>query len=142
MEFRPFRPVLPRPVAAFCLAAALIPASLVSQTPAPPKPAAERVAGSPAEVRILAKSQERVGDRVFAVGEVEIHYGDILLFADRVEYDTATKDVFAEGNVVAQSGGEVIRAERARYNLESGRGTIERASGLVAPSVLFEAETL
>ena len=112
------------------------------QAPAPAKPAVDPTAGAPAEVRIVARSQERDGDRVFAAGDVEIDYGDFLLFADRVEYDTATKDVLAEGNVVVQTGGQVIRAERARYNLESGRGTIERASGLVAPSILFEAETL
>ena len=142
MESRLFRPVLPRLAAGLWLAAALIPVGLLSQTQAQPKPAAGGAADARAEVRILARSQERAGDRVFAAGDVEIHYGDFLLFADRVEYDTSTKDVLAEGNVVAQTGGEVIRAERIRYNLDSGRGTIERASGLVAPSVLFEAETL
>ena len=142
MESRLFRPVLPRLVAGFCLAVSLLPAALTPQTPPPPKPPAGAAAETPAEVRIVARSQERDGDRVFAAGDVEIRYGDFLLFADRVEYDTATKDVLAEGNVVIQSGGEVIRAERVRYSLESGRGTVERASGLVAPSVLFDAEIL
>ena len=142
MESRLFRPVLPRLAAGFCLIVALFPAVLTPQTPPPPKPPAGAAADTPAEVRIVARSQERDGDRVFAAGDVEIRYGDFLLFADRVEYDTATKDVLAEGNVVIQSGGEVIRAERVRYSLESGRGTVERASGLVAPSVLFDAEIL
>jgi len=142
MEFRPSRPVLPRLVGGFCLMAALFPAILTPQTPPPPKPPAVAAAKTPAEVRIVARSQERDGDRVFAVGDVEIRYGDFLLFADRVEYDTVMKDVLAEGNVVIQSGGEVIRAERVRYSLESGRGTIERASGLISPSVLFDAEIL
>lgn len=142
MEFRPFRPVLPRLVAGFFVAAALVPAGLFSQTAPPSKPVAQAAPEAPAEVRILARNQERAGERVFATGDVEVHYGEFLLFADRVEYDLGTKDVLAEGNVVVQSGGEVIRAERVRCNLETGRGTIERASGLVAPSVLFEAETL
>ena len=142
MESRPFRPVLPRLVAGFCLLVALLPAILTSQTPPPPKPPAGAAAETSVEVRIVARSQERDGDRVFAAGDVEIRYGDFLLFADRVEYDTVTKDLLAEGNVVVQTGGQVIRAERVRYSLESGRGTVERASGLVSPSVLFEAETL
>ncbi len=142
MESRPFRPVLPRLVAGFCLIVALLPAILTSQTPPPPKPPAGAAAETSVEVRIVARSQERDGDRVFAAGDVEIRYGDFLLFADRVEYDTVTKDLLAEGNVVVQTGGQVIRAERVRYSLESGRGTVERASGLVSPSVLFEAETL
>ncbi|RPI98039.1 MAG: LPS-assembly protein LptD, partial [Candidatus Aminicenantes bacterium] len=124
--------------------AALFPAILKSQTlqTPPPKSPAVAAAETTAEVRIVARSQERDGDRVFAAGDVEIRYGDFLLFADRVEYDTVTKDVLAEGNVVIQSGGEVIRAERVRYSLESGRGTVEQASGLISPSVLFDAEIL
>ncbi len=115
---------------------------LQAQTPPPPKPTAQAAPEAPPEVRILARSQERIAGRVYAVGDVEIHYGELLLFADRVEYDLETKDVMAEGNVVAQSAGEVIRAERVFYNLETGRATIDRASGLLQPSVLFEAESL
>jgi lipopolysaccharide assembly outer membrane protein LptD (OstA) len=142
MESRRLRPVLPRLVAGLCLAASLVTPGLYAQRPPSPKPAAEQTPVSSSEVKILARSQERVGERVYAAGDVEIHYGEFLLFADRVEYDLGTKDVMAEGNVVAQSGGEVIRAERILYNLESGRATIDRASGLLQPSVIFEAESL
>lgn len=105
-------------------------------------PAAQEAPGTGAEVRIVARRQERAGERVFAAGDVEVRCGELLLLADRVEYDLETKDLLAEGDVVLQTGGQVIRAERARYNLGSGRGTVERASGLVAPTILFEAETL
>lgn len=145
-----FWPALPRAAAAFCLAVTLFAGGLYAQDPASgkpqakpaAKPAAEPAPAAPPEVRILARSQERAGERVYAAGDVEIHYGEFLLFADRVEYNLETKDVLAEGNVVAQSGGGVIRAERVFYNLESGRATIERAAGLLQPSVLFEAESL
>jgi LPS-assembly protein len=143
MESRLFRPVFQRLAVGLCLASALAAPALFGQAAAPPKAApAAGAAEPPAEVLIVAASQERDGDRVYATGDVEVHYGEFLLFADRVEYDLGTKDVLAEGNVVAQSGGQVIRAERVRYNLGSGRGTIEQASGLVQPSVFFEAETL
>jgi LPS-assembly protein len=115
---------------------------LAAQTPPATAAAAQARPSPPAEVRIVARSQERTEGRVFATGDVEVRYGEFLLFADRVEYDVATKDVRAEGNVVAQSGGEVIRAERVFFNLETGRGTVEKASGLIPPSILFEAETL
>ena len=150
MESRLSRPALPRRFAGLCLALTLVagvlypqarPAAKPEAKPAPksaPKPAP----AAPPEVRILAKSQERAGERVYALGDVEIHYGELLLFADKVEYDLGTKDVLAEGNVVVQSNGEVIRAERIHYNLDSGRATIDRASGLVEPSLLFEAKTL
>ena len=127
MELRPFRPALRGIVLALCLAAGSAPARLAAQAAATP------------EVRILARTQERTADRIFASGDVEVRYGDILLFADRVEYDPGTKDCRAEGNVVVQSGREVLRGERLFFNLESGRGSIEEASGLIAPTLLFEA---
>ncbi|OGD14680.1 MAG: hypothetical protein A2W20_08250 [Candidatus Aminicenantes bacterium RBG_16_66_30] len=142
MDLCPSRPKLGRLLAGLCLAAAGLPAFLLSQPPAPAAPAAPADPGRPADVRIVARSQERTKDRVFAAGDVEVRSGDILLFADRVEYNLESKDVIAEGNVVVQSGAEVIRAERILFNLETGRGTIEKASGMLPPSVLFEAETL
>jgi lipopolysaccharide assembly outer membrane protein LptD (OstA) len=142
MEFRPSRPIFPRLLLGLCLAGLAFPAALASRTPAPQSSGSQAVSGGPAEVRILARNQEKSKGRVFASGDVEVRYGEFLLFADRVEYNIETRDVLAEGNVVAQSGGEVIRAERVLFNLETGRGTIEKASGIIPPSILFEAETL
>ena len=142
MEFRLFRPVLRRFIPVVCLAAWLGAGAAADQAAAATGPAVQAAPVAPAEVRILARNQERTGDRIFASGDVEVRHGEFLLFADRVEYDLATKDGLAEGNVVAQSGGEVIRADRIRFNLESGRGTIENASGLIRPTILFEAERL
>ncbi|HPW17138.1 MAG TPA: LPS assembly protein LptD [Candidatus Aminicenantes bacterium] len=145
MEFRPFRPALSRLTAAVPLAALSFLAALSAQTAPPPQAAPQAPPGGPAassEVRITARAWERAKDRVFAAGDVELRCGDILLLADRVEYDLSSKDVLAEGNVVAQSAGQVVRAERVRFNLESGRGTVEKATGLIPPFLLFEAESL
>ncbi len=155
MEFRLFGSTPRRRAAGLGLALALLAVGLyaqeraASQTP-PAKPEAKpapKAASEPSpspspEVKILARSWERAGDRVYATGDVEVHYADFLLFADKAECDLETKDVVAEGNVVIQSKGEVIRAERVLCNLDSGRATVDRASGLVPPSLLFEAKTL
>jgi LPS-assembly protein len=140
LNFR--RPKGPLLLAWLCLAGFALPVALAPQTPAPRPPDAQSGHGGPAEVKILARNQEKTKDRVFASGDVEVHYREFLLFADRVEYNIETKDVLAEGNVVAQSGGEVIRAEKVLFNLETGLGTIEKASGIIQPSILFEADTL
>src|SRR5512147_1914400 len=110
MESRPWRPSWPRFAVGLLLAAALVCRGLYAQEQAPvrppAKPASPAAAPTPADppvVKILARSQERAGERVYAAGDVEVHYGDLLLFADRVEYNLDTKDVLAEGNVVAQS---------------------------------------
>jgi LPS-assembly protein len=140
MESWLVRPIRLRLAAALCLAAAVLPSALNAQATAAAAPSGGTIA--PTEVRIVAARQERSGDRVYAAGEVEIHCGEFLLFADRIEYDLGTKDLLAEGDVVVQSGGDVLRAERIVYNLGTGLGTIEKASGLVPPSILFEAATL
>ena len=122
------------------LAGLVFAAVLGAQTPAGPPPGA--AVAPPDEVRIVARTQEHARDRIFAAGDVEVHYRDLRLFADRVEYNTATKDILAEGNVVAQSAGEVIRAERVLANLETGRARVEKASGIVQPTILFDAEAV
>ncbi len=142
MDARPGRPALARLAAGLCLGAAALSAILLPQTATSGPPGPQAGPARPAEVRIVARSQERTKERVFAAGDVEVRYGDILLFADRIELDPETKEVLAEGNVVAQSGGQVVRAERARFNLETGRGTVEKASGMIPPLLLFEAERL
>ena len=51
------------------------------------------------EITVYARSQEKTKDRIFLVGDVEIRYKDLRLFADRVEIDPKTKDCVATGNV-------------------------------------------
>lgn len=142
------RPRLPRegflPLA---LLAAL--ALLTLGGPVPPaagqavmSPAAQAASGPEPGIRIVARKKEMTKDRIFASGDVEVHYGELRLFADRVEFDPATRDVLAEGNVVIQVREEVTRGERVVLNLATGRGSVEKAEGMVQPSLLFAAETL
>ena len=139
MESSLFRPA-PGRAAAFLLSlAALVPAGLARQTTAPAAAPAPGGTAGQAEVRILARTTERTKDRVHASGDVEVRCGDLVLFADRLEYDLGTREVLAEGNVVLHSGGEVIRAERVRYSLASGRASLEDAAGLLQPAIQFEA---
>jgi LPS-assembly protein len=95
-----------------------------------------------AEVRIVARNKEITKERIFASGAVEIHYKEMRIFADRVEYGPETKDVLAEGNVVIQLPDEVVRAERAVFNLDTGRGKVEKSSGMIQPSFLFSADSI
>jgi lipopolysaccharide assembly outer membrane protein LptD (OstA) len=119
------------------------------RTPAPPVSALE-LAGSgrqetpspQAEVRLVARNKEITKNRIYASGDVEIQYKDLLLLADRVEFDPATKDVFAEGNVVIQVRNEVTRGERVIFNLDTEIGRIEKASGMIQPSILYTADSI
>ena len=93
-------------------------------------------------IHILARIWEKIKDRVYAAGSVDLHYKNIRLFADRVEVDTKTKDVYAEGNVVLQSPEEVITAATMSFNMDSARGKMDRVQGRVQPNFFYEAGTL
>jgi lipopolysaccharide assembly outer membrane protein LptD (OstA) len=73
---------------------------------------------------------------------VDIRYGDLRLQADSVRYLPATREAFAEGNVVVDHGPTRITAARVEYNLDTGRGTFYEARGYAEPSFYFEAAEL
>jgi lipopolysaccharide assembly outer membrane protein LptD (OstA) len=70
---------------------------------------------------------------------VDIRYGDLRLQADSVRYLPATKDCFAEGNVILDNGPTRITARRVEYNLDTEKGTFFDARGYAEPSFYFEA---
>jgi len=94
------------------------------------------------EITIKANYKEQTRERIFAQGNVEIHYKNVILFADRVELDPETKDVFAEGNVVLRMPDEVVSVEEIRVNLDTMQGTLQKGYGMIQPSVYWEAETI
>ena len=94
------------------------------------------------EIEIIAHSQEKNGEMIFARGNVELHYKNILLLADSIQLNTKTKDVFAEGNVVIHLPGEVVSMEAINFNLDSSQGSLQRAHGIMQPTVFYEAESV
>ncbi len=92
--------------------------------------------------RVIANYKEQLENRIIATGNVEVHYKTITLFADRVELDTETKDVFAEGHVVVQTPGDVISVESIQFNLDSKLGTFQKVFGRSQPNLFYEAESV
>ncbi|HEV8375219.1 MAG TPA: LPS assembly protein LptD [Candidatus Polarisedimenticolia bacterium] len=78
-------------------------------------------------------------DELLLKGYVDIRYGDLRLQADTVRYVPATKDCFAEGNVVLDSGSTRLTAQRVEYNLGTETGSFYQARGYAEPSFYFEA---
>jgi lipopolysaccharide assembly outer membrane protein LptD (OstA) len=106
---------------------------------AAPQPQAE---ASPDEIIVYARNQEKTKDRIFLAGDVEVRYKDLRLFADRVEIDPKTKDCVATGNVTIQLPGESVNAEKIFVNLETKQGRMEKADGMVQPTIFFHAASL
>ncbi|MEW5899914.1 MAG: LPS assembly protein LptD [Acidobacteriota bacterium] len=118
--------------------------SAAQEKPAAKSPPSQKPSSGPdALVTVLAQNWEKNENRIFASGNVEVHYKDIKLFADQVEVNTETKDVLAIGNVVLQSPpDEVVSAEKLFYNLDSRQGRMDKAFGMVQPSIFYQAETI
>lgn len=108
----------------------------------PAAPPQTKITVQEGDIQVIARSQQKTSERVFAVGEVEIHYKTAKLFADRVELDPATRDVRAEGNVVLQLPNEVITTEHIFFNLDEATGRLEGVRGMIQPSVYYRAESL
>ncbi len=92
--------------------------------------------------RVIARRYERDKDRIFASGEVEVRYKNIRLFADRVEINTANKDVLAEGNVVLHLPEETISASRLFLNLETREGKLQEVAGMIQPTLFYQAASI
>ncbi|MGZ8833245.1 MAG: LPS-assembly protein LptD [Thermoanaerobaculia bacterium] len=75
-------------------------------------------------------------------GDVLIEFQDIKLRANKVTYNSRTKDVLAEGNVIIDQGPTRVTANRAVYNLDSKTGTFFIATGSMEPAMYFTGEQI
>jgi LPS-assembly protein len=97
---------------AFSPAAAQAP--MLTFPPRPKPPVTPQRSGAQNQMLVRAEeiNYDYTNERVSAVGNVQIYYGDSTLEADRVIYDQKTKRLHAEGRVrLTQADGTVTRGE-------------------------------
>ena len=87
----------------------------------------------PIDVDLNADSQgfDLMANRYVAVGNVRALLAGGRLLADRLEYDTATRTLYASGRVRFQRGSQYLQASRLRYSLIENSGELEEAYGVV-----------
>jgi LPS-assembly protein len=85
------------------------------------------------EVTIKALEQEKQGPVFTLRGQVEIHYRDLILYADEASYSSDSGDVTLDGHVVLDGGpnDEHIQATHAEYNLRSQTGKLQDVIGTI-----------
>lgn len=93
-------------------------------------------------IRLLARYQEKKGEVFLAWGEVELHFRDLTLLADRLEVNASSYEVVAEGNVTLQLPTETVTCERLTYNLKTREGKLENVRAIAKPSLLFGAKMI
>jgi LPS-assembly protein len=109
------------------------------QTAPPAAVASSPVDTSSAKLVIKADYKERLDDIITASGNVEIRYGDIILYADQVVFDEKTKDVLAVGHVSLIRPDEAFVADRFSLNLDTALGKADNVVGLVQPQYRYES---
>jgi lipopolysaccharide assembly outer membrane protein LptD (OstA) len=82
-------------------------------------------------VDLEAKTQSRRGDVTTADGDVDIHFGDTRLRADRVEYNSKPFEAVATGHVQLDYNNEHLDADEVHYNVSTGHGLFHNARGSV-----------
>ena len=73
--------------------------------------------------------QRREGPVYIADKDVDIHYLDMRLQADHVEYNSDTYQAIARGHVIFDYENQHLEGDEAQLNVDSGRGTFHNVRG-------------
>ncbi|GAC1619578.1 MAG: hypothetical protein PVS2B2_01380 [Candidatus Acidiferrum sp.] len=74
-------------------------------------------------------AQKRQGDLFIADDDVDIHYGNLRLRADHVEYNDKTFEASAGGHVQFDYDNQHLEGDEAHVNVRSGHGTFLNVRG-------------
>lgn len=80
---------------------------------------------APIDIAAMFVEYNREKNTYVAKGKVDLREGTRILNADYVFFDENTQDIFAEGNVVFQDGGDRIECQKLQLNLISKKGKLE-----------------
>ena len=63
--------------------------------------------------------------KVLLRGNAKVNYKDIVVDADLIEFESESKEIFAEGSPVLISSGDTLYGQRMGYHLDTKRGFVE-----------------
>jgi lipopolysaccharide export system protein LptA len=92
--------------------------------------------------QIRADNQVIREDFIRASGNVEIIWQDYIIYADVVEFNQKSRELFAEGRVTMTSGDSVLSGEKMKFNLKTQSGELVDTYGLMSPFVRYQADKL
>ena len=87
----------------------------------------------PVEIELTADSQgfDLLANRFVAVGNVKVNLAGGRLLADRLEYESATRTIYASGRLRFQRGSQYLQASKLRYSLIENSGEIDEVYGVL-----------
>ncbi|MFH2108387.1 MAG: LPS assembly protein LptD [Chrysiogenia bacterium] len=81
-------------------------------------------------------------DSLRADGHVEIIWQDYVIYADVIEFNLKTRELFAEGRVTMSAKDMVLSGEKLIFNLKTKSGELLDTYGLITPFVRYETNRL
>ncbi len=81
-------------------------------------------------------------DYAVLTGDVEVHYQDLELTADRTEVDLHTRKMTSEGHVVLDQGPRRLAGETLTFDLDTKTGTLTEATAYVDPDYYFSGREI
>jgi len=87
----------------------------------------------PIDIELSADDQgfDLLANRFVAVGNVKVILAGGRLLADRIEYESATRTIYASGRVRFQRGNQYLQASKLRYSLIENSGEIVEVYGVL-----------
>jgi hypothetical protein len=111
------------------------PSPATEQAPTAPLPerALPPPAAPPLELELTANRQSYDSQRrrFVATGNVMVTVAGGRVMADRIEFDTGSRTIYASGSVQFQRGQQYLQASRLRYSLIEGIGEIRDVYGIL-----------
>jgi lipopolysaccharide assembly outer membrane protein LptD (OstA) len=92
--------------------------------------------------QIRADNQIIREDFLRAYGNVEIIWQDYIIYADVIEFNQKSRELFAEGRVTMSSTDSVLSGEKLKFNLKTHSGELLDTYGLITPFVRYETAKL
>jgi LPS-assembly protein len=93
-------------------------------------------------VVLHAESQQGTADGWHGEGEVQIIYQDIEIRCDVADWNRATGEVVARGNVILDRGPSRFTADLARFNIEQKTGVFFNATAFIDPMYTFTGRVI
>jgi hypothetical protein len=87
----------------------------------------------PIEIQLTADDQgfDLLANRFVATGNVKLILAGGRLLADRIEYESATRTLYASGRIRFQRGSHYLQASKLRYSLIENSGEVDEVYGVL-----------
>ncbi len=83
---------------------------------------------------VVYADQKTIGeDALRAAGHVEVLWQDYVIYADAIDFNLKTRELFAEGRVTMAAKDMVLSGEKLVFNLKTQKGELLDATAWPAP---------